>query len=49
MLLVKNKDGSWRLCAEHKALNKVTITVKYLIPIADELLDELHGATIFAK
>jgi len=25
IILVKNKDGSWRICVDYWALNKVTI------------------------
>jgi hypothetical protein len=49
IVLVQKKDGTWRLCIDYKALNKITVRNRYPIPRIDDLLDQLKGEKFFNK
>lgn len=39
VILVKKKDDSWRFCVDYRALNDITVSDKYPIPMVEELFE----------
>ena len=49
IVLVRKKDGSWRMCIDYRALNKITIKNFYRLHRIDDLLDQLKETVYFSK
>ena len=49
ILLVKKKDGTFRMCIDYRRLNAITKKDSFPLPLIEDLIDKLQGAKIFSK
>nr|GEW74735.1 putative reverse transcriptase domain-containing protein [Tanacetum cinerariifolium] len=49
VLIVKKKDGSFRMCIDYQELNKLTRKNRYPLPRIDELFDQLQDSSVYSK
>ena len=49
VVMVRKKDGGWRICFDYRRLNFVTKFDCFLLPRLDEVLDAFAGATVFSS
>ena len=49
VILLPNKDGTWRICINYRALIKLSIKNRYPLPRVYKLIDYLKGAKLFTK
>ncbi|MCO5587867.1 hypothetical protein L7F22_041819 [Adiantum nelumboides] len=49
VLLVHKKNGSYRMCVDYRALNKLTVKNQFPVPRIEDLFDKLQGSTYFSR
>lgn len=48
LVLVKKKDGSFRVCVDYRSLNKKIIKDEFPLPVIDDMIDKLCDAKVFS-
>jgi hypothetical protein len=49
IMMVPKRYGTWRMCVDYRALNKITVKNRYPLPRIDDLLDQLKNVVYFNK
>ena len=46
---MQEKDGSYHMCIDYRALNKHTIRNQFLVPHIKYIFDQLQGSTFYSR
>nr|GEX96694.1 putative reverse transcriptase domain-containing protein [Tanacetum cinerariifolium] len=49
VLFVKKKNGSFWMCIDYQELNNLTVKNHYLLPMIDDLFNQLQGSSVYSK
>ncbi|MCO5568408.1 hypothetical protein L7F22_022107 [Adiantum nelumboides] len=49
LVLFVHKDGTYHMCVNYRALNKITIKNRFPVPCIEDLFDKLQGSTYFSR
>ena len=49
VVLTPKNNGEWKICVDSKAINKIIVKYRFLMPRMDAIMDYLSGEKYFTK